>query len=211
MIRQILSGGRAADADSQAGGAGEPSDPTSATARSALRRPVPLAGSARRAVAARARVRLLRGLRARPPRELPGRVAPRPGGRAPAPDGAVRVRAQRRRLRRRARVRGPPHRGARALGARAAGRGATARPTHPVFVALADTIEKRDLPDPAARGSAVGVPHGHGGAPLRELQRAARLHGAVRRARRASAAGAVRLPRRPSWCASPTRSRPRCS
>ena len=31
-----------------------------------------------------------------------------------------------------------------------------------MFVALADTIEKRDLPDPAARGHADRVPHGPG-------------------------------------------------
>jgi squalene synthase HpnC len=41
MIRQVLRGGRAADADSQAGGAGAAADGTSAAGRPALRRPVP--------------------------------------------------------------------------------------------------------------------------------------------------------------------------
>ena len=45
----------------------------------------------------------------------------------------------------------------------------------------------------------------------RRFAGAARLHRALRRAGRAPAAGAVRLPRRRSWCATPTRCRPRCS
>ena len=80
-------------------------------------------------------------------------------------------------------------------GKRSCGRCFHGEADHPVFVALADTIEKRDLPDPAARGHAGRVPHGPGREALRDHRGAARLHRALRRAGRAPAAGAVRLPR----------------
>src|SRR5215831_4710779 len=53
--------------------------------------------------------------------------------------------------------------------------------THPVFVALADTIERRVL-------------HGPRRPALRDLSRPARLHRALGRSRGAAAAGPVRLP-----------------
>jgi hypothetical protein len=81
---------------------------------------------------------------------------------------------------------------------------------HPVFVALADTIEKRDLPIP----------------PLEDMLTAFRMDLDVKRyatiaalrgytARSAEPVGRLLLAlfgyRDPSWCATPTRCRPRCS
>src|SRR3569623_2675833 len=67
-----------------------------------------LAGSAGRSLDHRTRLRLLRGLRTGAPRDLSRGLPLRAGRETPAPDGALRVRAPRRRLRRRAGLRRAP-------------------------------------------------------------------------------------------------------
>ena len=67
---------------------------------------------------------------------------------------------------------------------------------HPVFVALADTIEKRDLPIPPLEDMLAAFRMDLDVRRYATFAGAARLHGALGRAGRPPAAGAVRLPRR---------------